>query len=86
MSVIMADSFQALVKANAKVGLATRFFSVSLPCIVNTLPTEANKEVILRWKPLLEKKKLVAQVPTAFDLIALQDKKQRRAKAQGTEN
>ena len=86
MSVIVEDSFEALVKVSATVGPATRSFSVSLPCIINTLPIEANKEVILKLKPLPEKKKFVAQASTAFDLIALQDKKQRRAKAQGTEN
>ena len=47
---VVASPLKALVKANAKVTPATYTSSVSLPCLVNTVPIMAGEEVILKWK------------------------------------
>ena len=41
------------------------------------------KEVILKWKPTDNKKRKAAAGTNAFDQIAQQDKRQRRAMAKG---
>ena len=81
----MASDYQALVEAQAKVALATRTFSVALPCLVNTVPIMAGKEVILKWKAQPDKRKAAPKPErTAFDQIAQEDKRQRKAKSQST--
>ena len=73
---VIACSFKSLVKEQAKVGPTIHNFSMSLPFRVNILPILAGKEVILKLKPLPEKKKSKAPV-SAFDQIALGDKRAR---------
>ena len=46
----IASPFKALGKAKAKVKPQTFTFSVSYPCLVNTVAIPAGKEVILDWK------------------------------------
>ena len=48
---VIACPFEALVKAKAKVLSQTYTFTVSYPCLVNTVPMLAGKEAILNWKP-----------------------------------
>ena len=83
---VVASPLKALVKANAKVIPATYTSSVSLPCLVNTVPIMAGEEVILKWKAKpAQKRKDDQPEKTAFDQIARQEKKRVRgnAKAQG---
>ena len=83
---VVASPLKALVKANAKVTPATYTSSVSLPCLVNTVPIMAGEEVILKWKAKpAQKRKDDQPEKTAFDQIARQEKKRVRgnANAQG---
>lgn len=78
---VMACSFKPLASEVANLAPATDTFSVALPCIVNMKKIEAGSEVILKWKPLPEKRKATEAETNAFEQIAQQDKKQRKAKA-----
>ena len=80
---VVACSFSAVTSATAKAAPTTNTFSLSVPFIVNTHAIEAGKEVILKWTPAFNKRKNGAADTTAFDQILQQDKKQRRAKANG---
>ena len=83
---IIAGSYKALVKAKAKVIPQTYTFTVSYPCLVNTVPIPAGKEVILNWKAAKrgDKGNGDAKRKTALDQIAQEDKKQRKAKTKMT--
>ena len=62
---------------------ATDLCFVSVPCIVNTRTDQAGDEVILKLTPpqMLNDKRESLLEATAFDQIAQQDRKQRRATA-----
>ena len=78
---VMACSFQPLSSVVVALAPATDTFTVTLPCIANMQPTAFGCEVILKWEPPPEKRNHPATETNAFDHIAQNDKKQRRAKA-----
>ena len=80
---VMACDFKAVSTTGAPVRPTTDTFSLTVPCIVNTVAIEAAEEVILKWKPLENKRKQGAGPTTAFDQLRQQEKKQRRAKPKG---
>jgi hypothetical protein len=82
---VVACSFSAVTSAAAKVPPTTNTFSLSVPFIVNTQAIEMGKEVILKWKPTENKRKIVdgAADTTVFDQLHKQDKRQRKAKIKG---
>ena len=82
---IISAPYTALVKAKAEAKPQTDTYHVSYPCLVNTVPIKAGREIILKFTP----KKLAVDakdVPrkNAFDQIAQKDKKQRKARPQAT--
>ena len=81
---VMACDFNAVTSAaDAEVPPATNTFSLSVPSIVNTQAIEMGKEVILKWKPTDNNMRNAAADTNAFDHIAQQDTRQRRAKVKG---
>ena len=81
----MACSDTAVTSAAAKITPTTNTFSLSVPFIVNTQAIATGQEVILKWKPtdINKRKNVAADTKNAFHQIQKQDKKQRRAKANG---
>ena len=82
---IVAGSYQALLRAKAKVMPQTDTYHVSYPCLVNTEPILAGQELILNWKPTKpDKDDKGVPRKNAFDQIAQADRKQRTAKTKAT--
>ena len=82
---VSACSLKSLSSEGAELAPFAETFSVSVPCIVNTLPIEMDKEVILKGKPKPKDKRKSGSAgsteETAFDQLVVNDRKQRRVKA-----
>ena len=82
---VIACAMRSLSSQDAELAPFAETFSVSVPCIVNKLPIETGKEVILKGNPRpKDKRKAESSAPTeetAFDQLFVNDRKQRRVKA-----
>ena len=81
MTCVAASGLEALVYAKVE-GLTpvTDTYSVSFPCLVNTVPIASGTEVILSWKAeKLEKKESNRKtVVSVFDQINILEKQKKR--------